>query len=490
MAEVLRQPWLMVVLVLGPFLILFLFGYGEGVGAPQPRTIIVQPQGQEQSALTVVPTELSQYLKIEGTTTNLQAARQQLIDGQADLVVVVPPNPSDAIQNGQHSTIQVLTDEIDPVRLSYAQAYIRQQVDALNRQTIQKAISQAQSQVGDVNGLLAQANQYLALLRSAPNLSQSLTDLRQMKSSLDQLSQTLHQAINIANGNPILAFAGLAQPIDQLQTAAKSVDDLRSQVDQLQSQLDASGAQPPTPQELDQIAANLQSIGQTAQQLKNAPADVLAAPFALDLKNVAPWVPNGTGFYAPAVLVLILQHLGITLGALSMSRVRLLGLMELFQTSPVRPAEVTIGNYLSYGTLTCLAGGGRVGLILGVLHVPVFGPPAAMVGALLLVIVAAVGIGLVISLISRSEQQAAQVAMLVLIASVFFTGFLVSLDTIEWPVRIVSYLLPATYAIQTLDDVMLRGVFHEGLDLCILAAFAVFFFGVSLALFRREFKPR
>ena len=33
-AEVWRQPWLMAVLVLGPFLILFLFGYGESVGAP------------------------------------------------------------------------------------------------------------------------------------------------------------------------------------------------------------------------------------------------------------------------------------------------------------------------------------------------------------------------------------------------------------------------------------------------------------------------
>jgi ABC-2 type transport system permease protein len=173
-----------------------------------------------------------------------------------------------------------------------------------------------------------------------------------------------------------------------------------------------------------------------------------------------------------------------------MSRVRLLGLMELFQTSPVKPAEVAVGNFLSYGTLCLIAGGALVGLIVGVLGVPVFGPPAGLVAAILLLTIAAVGIGLVVSMISSSEQQAAQIAMLILIASVFFSGFLVALDTIQWPVRIVSYLLPATYAIRTLDDVMLRGILHTPFDLGILAAFAVFFFGASVLLFRREFKAR
>ena len=81
-------------------------------------------------------------------------------------------------------------------------------------------------------------------------------------------------------------------------------------------------------------------------------------------------------------------------------------------------------------------------------------------------------------------------AMLILIASVFFSGFLVSLDTIVWPVRIVSYALPATYAIRTLDDVMLRGILHTPWDLAALAGFAVVFFAASVALFHREFRAR
>jgi ABC-2 type transport system permease protein len=492
LAEVLRQPWLMVVLVLGPFLILFLFGFGESIGAPKPRTIIVVPQGQEQSPLAVDRQELAQFLDIRGVTSNQAQARQQLVNEEADLVVVVPPNPSDSIANGQHAQLQVLTNEIDPIRLSYADAYIRQQVDALNRQTVQKALQTAQSQVGDVHGYVAQAEQYIQVLQSAPDLGQSSTDLQQLGSSLDNLSATLRAALNVAQSSPLLLFNGLAgDPLSQLQQASQSVDDLRKQVSQLQSQLSSAGPLPTlSPQQIEQIQSGLSSIDQTVTTLKTVPADVLAAPFSLSLQNVAPWQPNGAGFYAPAVLVLIVQHLGVTLGALSMTRVRLLGLMELFQTSPVKPAEVTFGNFVSYGTLCVIATGGLLGLIMAFMHVPVFGPPAGLAAALLLLIAASIGIGLVISMLSSSEQQAAQIAMLVLIASVFFSGFLVTLDTIQWPVRIVSYLLPATYAIRTLDDVMLRGILHTPQDLEALASFAVVFFALSVLLFRREFRPR
>jgi ABC-2 type transport system permease protein len=208
------------------------------------------------------------------------------------------------------------------------------------------------------------------------------------------------------------------------------------------------------------------------------------------LKNVAPFVPTAIGFYAPAVLALLLQHLAVTLGALSMTRVRLLGLMELFQTSPVKPSEVAIGNYLSYGVLCAVAGVLLVALLTLVLGVPIFGSLTIFFGMLALLILCSLGIGFIISMISASEQQAAQIAMLVLIASVFFSGFLVSLDTIVWPVRAVSYALPATYAIRTLQDVMLRGVLRTPNDIIVLGALSILFFIITLLLFRREFRAR
>jgi ABC-2 type transport system permease protein len=241
---------------------------------------------------------------------------------------------------------------------------------------------------------------------------------------------------------------------------------------------------------LDQLDAELTNIERTIAQVQSIPAWVLSAPFEAELKNVVPKEPTYIAFYAPAVLALLLQHLAITLGALSMARIRLLGLMELLQTSPVRPAEAVVGNYLSYGVLCAVAGGALLGLIVLLLGVPVFGSYAALGGMMALLVLCALGIGFIISMISSSEQQAAQLAMLILIATVFFSGFVVPVDTLVWPVRAISYALPATYAIRTFQDVMLRGVLRTPEDLVILAAAAVLLFLVTVALFRREYRPR
>ncbi|HEY8745126.1 MAG TPA: hypothetical protein VIU62_18710, partial [Chloroflexota bacterium] len=167
LAEVVRQPWLMVSLVVGPFLILLLFGEGENIGAPKPRAVLVTPSGQGAGAtLAVSPQELSQYLIIVGTTTNVQQAQAALVNGSADIVVVLPGDPTQILAQGKHAQVQVLTNEIDPVRQSYADAYIQQQVSALNQQAVQKTIADAQGQMGQIQNFSSQAQQYLQLFQS------------------------------------------------------------------------------------------------------------------------------------------------------------------------------------------------------------------------------------------------------------------------------------------------------------------------------------
>lgn len=493
LAEVVRQPWLMVSLIVGPFLILLLFGEGENIGAPKPRAVLVTPSGQSDgAALAITPQDLSQYLTLVGTTSNEQQARDQLVNGSADIVVVLPGDPTQALAQGKHAQVQVLTNEIDPVRESYADAYIQQQVAVLNQRAIQKTITDAQAQMGQVHGFASQAEQYLQVFQSAQTqIGAYRSEVQQLRTQVDALDTSVTRAADAVAASPLAAIAIVQQPIAQLQQIKSSLDALKGTLDQINSQLtNTSSATGATPDQLTQIRNTLNQLDTTVTQFQKVPPDVLSAPFTLSLKNVAPFMPTAIGFYAPAVLALLLQHLAVTLGALSMTRVRLLGLMELFQTAPVKPAEVAIGNYLSYGVLCAVAGGLLVLLLTLGLGVPVFGSLTVFIGMLALLVLCSLGIGFIISMISTSEQQAAQIAMLVLIASVFFSGFLVSLDTIVWPVRAVSYALPATYAIRTLQDVMLRGILRTPGDVAVLGAFSLLFFIVTLQLFKREFRAR
>jgi ABC-2 type transport system permease protein len=79
-------------------------------------------------------------------------------------------------------------------------------------------------------------------------------------------------------------------------------------------------------------------------------------------------------------------------------------------------------------------------------------------GLLALLILASLGIGLLISILSKSETQAVQLSMLMLLLSIFFGGFFLPLENFWEPIRAVSYLLPLTPGILGLQDIMLRGI--------------------------------
>jgi ABC-2 type transport system permease protein len=122
------------------------------------------------------------------------------------------------------------------------------------------------------------------------------------------------------------------------------------------------------------------------------------------------------------------------------------------------------------------------------LGVPILGDYFLLALTILLVIFASIGVGFFISTISQSESQAVQLSMLVLLTSVFFSGFFLRLETIWPPIQVVSYLLPVTYGIQGLQIIMLRGGEPAWYLLAGLAALGLFFFGLSFLLFSRQFR--
>jgi len=215
------------------------------------------------------------------------------------------------------------------------------------------------------------------------------------------------------------------------------------------------------------------------------PPSVVAAPTRADLVNQAPSQPGVVAYFAPAVLALILQHLAVTLVALSLVRERTSGVIELFRISPASTTEVLVGKVLAFGLLGGAIATVTIGLVVVGFAVPILGDPATVAGTIALLLVASLGLGLFIATVSDSERQAVQLSLLVLLASVFFSGFVLSIDEFNAPVRAVAYLLPVTHGIRLLQDVMLRGGTREVWEFGALAAIAmVTLFGAWLLLRR------
>jgi ABC-2 type transport system permease protein len=92
--------------------------------------------------------------------------------------------------------------------------------------------------------------------------------------------------------------------------------------------------------------------------------------------------------------------------------------------------------------------------------------------------------------ISDSVRQAVQLSLLLLLASMFFSGFVIRITDFHPAVQVASYFLPVTHGIALLQDHMLLGVIREPPELAALAAIGAVLLTLSWMLLRRELRPR
>jgi ABC-2 type transport system permease protein len=227
------------------------------------------------------------------------------------------------------------------------------------------------------------------------------------------------------------------------------------------------------------------AVNHGASQAKQIPPDVIAAPTEVVIDNVAQSTPTIVQFFGPAVLALILQHMAITLIALSVVRERTSGLFELFRISPITTAELVTGKLVAYGIFSGAVALITVGLLIVGFHLPILADPAWIALVVVLLVAASLGLGLLIAAVSSSEPQAVQLSLLLLLASVFFSGFVLAIDQFSQPIRTLIYALPVASGIRLLSDFMFRGGTVAGWALTLLAALAVGYVVLAWLLLRR-----
>lgn len=409
--------------------------------------------------------------------------------GEIDLITVVPAQAYEIIKNNEQVIIQLYHDEIDPLVLDYVNVFGRVYVDEINRRILRLVTSEGQISVSELEQILDTTQVSAAALRGvlercAEALAQSVPnqcDSEAARAYLMELDRNVNEVDAIIEEN-----TRLEQTIQEALGERPRPAELDQNLADLNQALEDTNELTEVSQTADDYLASVRTLTELDQELETLKAHldqflqinprVLVSPFRSEANSIATVVPGTTDFYAPAVIVLLLQHLATTFAALSMVRERQLGTMELFYVAPLTPLETLIGKYLSYFIFGGVLAATLLILVVIGLGVPVLGSWFYVGLAIAALLFASMGFGFIISLISKTDIQAVQYSMIVLLTSVFFSGFFLGLETLWAPVRIISWLLPATYGILLLRDVMLRG---DGLNLTLLAWFA----GMGLILF-------
>ncbi len=474
--EVRRQPRLVLSLILGPFLILLLFGVGYQGSRPQLRTILVVPPNYANDPRIKQLTQIIQTnFTLQGVETNENDAMAKLQNDQADLVEILPSDFEQRISQGQQVPLTFRYNQIDPTTEQWIQYLGYVETTQLNQIVLTGAARQAQGQAGDIQQTLGQVQSTLQAL----NTGLSAADRAQQQQSISQLSG----AIGAVADNPALQAQASTDP-----QAAKTLNDLRQLRDDLNTIDQALGngtinQQQARIQEASQRAASLQA---EVNQFSNLPPEVIASPLTEKYQNQSTSLDLMT-FYAPGVIALILQHIAVTLAALSLVRERLQGSTEFFAVTPVSMLQVLLGKYLAYTLFIGIIAAVLVALML-LLHIPFLGSVAVFAAIMALCIWASGGIGFLLSTWSNSDTQAIQLSMLVLLLSVFFSGFFLPLNTFRVPLRYIGYILPLTHGMPAFQNVMLKGSVPTSLESVALALIAVITFLLVVRLWGRQFR--
>ncbi len=467
--QIRRQPQLIVALIIAPFLVLLLFGIGyEGRTPPVETVLVVPPESDLSADRADYEDDFVSPLVLVDVVTDEGPAIEALDGREIDLVVVFPENAFDTISAGEQAEITIYYNELVPFQRNWLEFYSSVQTAELNqivqREVLEQGLAQSRSGLEELNQYPQELDAGLERLNTAlaagdaEQAQEELVTLRELtEDTRDAAGQS--RLILLATARSVGAGgAPESPPIQSLEAIDRNLSEIETGLTNTSTAIANQGAEPQVVEpDLQFIAERRDAYATTAANLPAIPVDVLLAPFEADEENLAPTSPDFVDFYAPAVLALLIQHIAITLTALALVRERTGGTFELFRVAPISPREVLTGKYLSYFVIGAVLSGVLALVIVYGLGVPLLGNWLQMALIVGLVLAASLGIGFLISAVAGTETQAVQAAMILLLSAVFFSGFFLPLDNLITPVQLVAYILPVTYGISGLQEVMLRG---------------------------------
>ncbi|MFA9460198.1 ABC transporter permease [Thiohalorhabdus methylotrophus] len=194
-------------------------------------------------------------------------------------------------------------------------------------------------------------------------------------------------------------------------------------------------------------------------------------------------------YLVPGLIAIIMTLIGAMLTALVVAREWERGTMEALLVSPISVNQFLLGKVLPYFLLGMAGMAFTTAIALFLFQVPLRGSLPVLFGAGALFLLAALGMGLFISTVARSQFIAAQVAILATFLPAFIlSGFIFDIQSMPWPVQALTYLLAARYFVSILQTVFLAGDVWAVIlpNAAALLGMAVLFLGLTRARTRKR----
>ncbi len=214
-----------------------------------------------------------------------------------------------------------------------------------------------------------------------------------------------------------------------------------------------------------------------------------AIPISIGVETKMLYNPELKSVYmfVPGVITVLLMLVSAMMTSISITREKELGTMEALLVSPLKPLQIIIGKVTPYVLLSFINLVSILILAFFVFKMPVNGSLALLLAESLLFIIMALAMGILISTVSRSQQQAMLLSMFALmLPTILLSGFIFPIENMPLVLQYLSHIMPSKWFIIIIKNIMLKGVGFSYFwkETLILFLMTLLFIGMSVKKFK------
>ncbi len=231
-------------------------------------------------------------------------------------------------------------------------------------------------------------------------------------------------------------------------------------------------------------------IGSADAKLEQVSQQAKGAPSLIDLLVLEPYGygRRAIDFLLPAMLAMIVFQ-GATMGlGRAIAGERKDGSLTRVFLTPTSNTTIIFGTQLFYMLLETIRSSMIIVAAIMLFGVTVTGSPIDIMIIIAVFAMGATGVGMVLSVLTHSQEQYMAVGMLVSMPIMFLSGVFFPIQTMPEVLQVFAQVLPVTYAADALRGVMVKGFTLAQVmpDMIILIAFALLMLALSIVMFKRE----
>jgi ABC-2 type transport system permease protein len=193
-------------------------------------------------------------------------------------------------------------------------------------------------------------------------------------------------------------------------------------------------------------------------------------------------------FFVPGIVAFLVMLISLLLTSIAIIKERETGTMEQLIVTPLKPVELIVGKTIPYTIIAIAQMLVVTALAVFWFDLPLAGSVVQLFFATCLFLLSTLGIGLLISTVSKTQQQAMMTTFFVIMPSFMLSGFVFPIANMPVVVQWLTYLNPLRYFL-----VIIRGIFLKGVGLTLLwpqfaalAVLGIVVFAAAIGRFRKR----